>query len=70
VLTSWDRGVVAQAYGLGEREVTADTALVVQWRGPTDDLLAALRERHGWAAAAAYRYLRTLRRALLGTHLH
>lgn len=70
MLTSWDRGVVAQAYGLGEREVTADAALVAQWRGPTDDLLAALRERHGWAAAAAYRYLRTLRRALLGTHLH
>ncbi len=61
--------MLAQAYGLGEREVAADAALVAHWCGPTDDLLAALRERRGWAAAAAYRYLRTLRRALLGTHL-
>ena len=64
VLTAWNQGVLAQAFGLGRKAVAADAALVDHWRGPVDDLLAELRERRGWAAVEAYRYLRTLRQAL------
>lgn len=56
--------MLAQAYGLGQREVLADAVLIVQWTGPADELLAALRERHAWSTLTTYRYLRTLRRAL------
>ena len=64
MLTAWDQGVLAQAYGLDRRQIAGDVALVTNWHAPADELLAALRERHAWSAAAAYRYLRTLHRAL------
>jgi hypothetical protein len=66
VLTNWHQKLLAQGYGLDAREVVRDATLVARWHGPADDLLAILRERHAWGAAAAYRYLRTLRRALIG----
>jgi hypothetical protein len=66
VLSTWNRDVLAQAFGLGHKEVGLDAALVVGWHGPVDDLLSELRTRHGWAAVDAYRYLRTLRHALRG----
>ena len=66
MLNNWDQTLLAHAYGLPEQDVVSDATLVSQWRGPADDLLAVLRERHAWDAATAYRYLRTLRRALLG----
>jgi hypothetical protein len=65
-LSRWDCSVLAQGYGLGTPQVSADARLVSGWSGPLDDLLADLRVRHSWSAAAAYRYLRSVRRALLG----
>jgi hypothetical protein len=64
VLSSWDVGVVSQAFGVGHREVVADVVLITTARGPADDLLAILRMRHNWTAGNAYQYLRTLRLAL------
>lgn len=58
MLSRWDQGVLAQAYGLAQHEVTADAAMIAHWRAPMDDLLAVVRERHDFSAAAAYRYLR------------
>lgn len=66
MLSKWDVGVVSQAFGVGQRDVVADVVLITTARGPGDDLLATLRARHNWSAAIAYRYLRTLRVALLG----
>jgi hypothetical protein len=66
VLSSWDIGVVSQAFGVGQRQVVADVVLITTARGSADDLLAVLRTRHDWTAANAYRYLRTLRLALRG----
>ncbi|MDQ6674401.1 MAG: hypothetical protein M3069_27330 [Chloroflexota bacterium] len=66
MLSGWDRAVIAQAYGFGLRQVADDAALVDGWRDPLDDLLSELRQRHHWPAVAAYRYLRTVRRALRG----
>lgn len=65
-LSRWDCSVLAQGQGLDASDVSADARLVSTWRGPLDDLLADLRLRHSWSAAAAYRYLRSVRRALLG----
>jgi hypothetical protein len=67
VLSSWDIGVVSQAFGVDRRQVVADVVLITTARGwSADDLLAVLRTRHDWTAANAYRYLRTLRLALRG----
>jgi hypothetical protein len=66
VLSSWDIGVVSQAFGLGRREVVADVVMITTARGPADDLLAALCQRHKWTAGVAYRYLRMVRTALRG----
>jgi hypothetical protein len=67
MLNHWDRSVLAQAYGLGDKAVVADAMLVVRWRGPLDDLLAQLRERHSWTAVVAYRYLRAVHQSLRGS---
>ena len=66
MLSSWDTARLAQAYGLAKRDVAADALVVAQWRGPSDDLLAFLEKKHHWSAGPAFKYLRTLRRALLG----
>jgi hypothetical protein len=66
VLNRWDQGVLAQAFGLGPRQVRVDASEIARWRGPADELLAVLRDRHDWAAVTAYRYLRTVLRALRG----
>jgi hypothetical protein len=67
VLSSWDAGVLSQAFGIGRREVVVDAVMISTSRhAPLDDVIAAFRERHGWSAAVAYRYLRTLRSALRG----
>lgn len=58
--------MVAQAYGVGRGDVAADALLISQWRGPGDDLLVYLQRKHDWNAVGAYRYVRTVRRALLG----
>jgi hypothetical protein len=64
VLTVWDAGVLAQAYGLDRRQVAADAGLLTGRTIAADDLIAILRDRHAWSAAAAYRYLRSLHRAV------
>jgi hypothetical protein len=60
----WDAGVLAQGYGLDRRQVACDAALATRRNLAADDVIATLRERHAWSAAAAYRYLRSLHRAL------
>jgi hypothetical protein len=67
MLSSWDAGVLSQAFGIGRDEVITDAKLIATARhAPLDDVIALLRKRHGWNAATAYRYLRTLRVALRG----
>jgi hypothetical protein len=67
MLSSWDAGVLSQAFGIGRREVITDATMIATSRqAPLDDLIAFFRERHGWSAAVAYRYLRTLRVAQRG----
>ena len=70
MLSSWDQARLAQAFGLGQREVAADVLIVAQWRAPADDLLAFLEQKHRWSAASAYRYVHTVKRALLGQLPH
>ena len=67
MLSNWDAGVLAHAFGLDRRQVNVDARLLTtSRRAPLDDVIAELRERHGWSAATAYRYLRTLVTALRG----
>jgi hypothetical protein len=66
MLSEWDRAVLAQAYGLGQRQVSEDATLVRTSRGPLDELFSELRRRHGWSAGEAYGYLRTMHRSLRG----
>jgi hypothetical protein len=66
VLSRWDQEVIAHAYGLGQREVVADVQLIVEGSEPLDDLLVRVCHVHKWNAAGGFRYLRTVRLALLG----
>jgi hypothetical protein len=64
MLSTWDQSRLAQAYGLGQQQVSADATLVRTARGPRDDLFQELRRRHRWSAETTYRYLRTMLGAL------
>ena len=65
MLSSWDVGVLSQAFGVGRPAVLEDAKLIATSRqAPLDDVIAVFRERHNWSAEQAYRYLRTLRTAL------
>jgi hypothetical protein len=67
MLSSWEVGVLSQAFGLTHRQVVADAILIATSRhAPLDDVLAFLSQRHGWSAATAYKYLRTLHTAQRG----
>jgi hypothetical protein len=67
MLSSWDVGVISQAFGIGRPEVMQDAKrIATSRRAPLDDVIAVFRERHDWSAAQAYRYLRMLRTALRG----
>jgi hypothetical protein len=62
------RGIVAallaDAFSIPLSHVLRDASCVSRWQGPNDDLLMLLKDRHGWTAAVALRYLASLRQGL------
>jgi hypothetical protein len=66
MLSSWDTGVLSQAFGLTAQQVSQDVASIAAAHQPLDEIIASLRERHAWPAATAYKFLRTLHTAQRG----
>jgi hypothetical protein len=66
MLSTWEVGVLSQAFGLASHQVREDVGLIIPAHQPLDEVMASLRERHAWTAATAYRYIRTLHTAQRG----
>jgi len=66
-LSETDGAILASAYQLGAEQVEDDADSIREWVGSDRELLAHLRERHGWSVASEYGpyYLADVRHALL-----
>ena len=56
--------LLADAFNIPLSHVLRDASSVSRWQGPNDEVFVWLKERHGWSAAVALRYLGNLRRGL------